>query len=331
MNALKAAFPESNRMQGYTHIVRKFISPWNRKGNGSYITQSRTKNSKWVYKEARQDINRLHHCKTKEQFECYADLMEQAWASNHELLMFKTFARQYIDNKDFNRWWYATSGLPGHVPCYNPHESHNYQLKAGFDFKGFMQGGRSMTNTIWTEFPNLIYRASEAKCDMGVAEPILDYRLMCRDGVLYSFFQEFDLVTNRRPYKEGFVCVGPAHLHHTVTEEDVKQMEQSLEGIFEKCFERLEELVMRTEMLHVIFEQRIPDGSTVWRCDCYEYYAYKWCRVAAAHQHQNRLERDATRLPDSRRAPRKKSQKEVENELISASMQKKRYHTHHTG
>ena len=132
-----------------------------------------------------------------------------------------------------------------------------------------------MTNTIWTEFPNLIYRASEAKCDMGVAEPILDYRLMCRDGVLYSFFQEFDLVTNRRPYKEGFVCVGPAHLHHTVTEEDVKQMEQSLEGIFEKCFERLEEPVMRTEMLHVIFEQRIPDGSTIWRCDCYEYYTYK--------------------------------------------------------
>jgi hypothetical protein len=75
MNALKAAFPEINRMQGYTHIVRKFISPWNRKGNGSYITHSRTKNSKWVYKEARRDINRLHHCKTKQQFECYADLM----------------------------------------------------------------------------------------------------------------------------------------------------------------------------------------------------------------------------------------------------------------
>jgi hypothetical protein len=59
-----------------------------------------------------------------------------------ELLMFKTFARQYIDNKDFNRWWYATSGLPGHVPCNNPHESHNYQVKGGFEFKGFMQGAR---------------------------------------------------------------------------------------------------------------------------------------------------------------------------------------------
>jgi hypothetical protein len=130
---------------------------------------------------------------------------------------------------------------------------------------------------------------------MGVAKPILDYRLTCRDSVLYSFFKVFGFDANRRQYRDGYVCfgVGPAHLHHTVTEEDWEVLEESLEGIFEKCFERQEELVIWTEMLHVIFEQWRYNGSTIWWCDCYKYYTYKWCQVAAAHQDCQRLERDA--------------------------------------
>ena len=328
VNSLKAAFPESKTLQCYTHIVRKFMSPKSRKQNGSYLCHSKSKDSTWLYNQARRDINRLHRCKTKEQFVMYADLMEAAWTDKGEEAMFRTFASQYIDNEDFNRWWYTASGVPGHVPDNNPHECHNYQIKGGVDFDGYAQSGRSMKNTVWTEFPSLIYSASEAKCQLSLTEPLLDYKQMCSDGVLYNFFREFDFEKNRRKYKSGYVCCGPANLDHTVTEHDIKLMEAAMNGEFEKDYTEREELVNRTEKFHVIFEKEDPRTKTkIWICDCYEYYTYKWCRVTAAHQYRNRLEVDAAKLPGGRRAAKKKSRKDVETAMIRASLERKRRQT----
>jgi hypothetical protein len=325
VNSLKAAFPESKTLQCYTHIARKFMSPKNRKQNGAYLSHSVTKDSGWLYNQARRDINRLHRCKTREQFFMYADLMEAAWTDKGEVLMFRTFASQYIDNEDFHRWWYTASGVPGHVPDNNPHECHNHLVKGGVDFDGYAQGGRSMTNTVWTEFPSLIYSASEAKCQLSLSEPLLDYKLMCSDGVLYNFFREFDFEKNRCRYGDGYVCCGPADLDHTVTEEDILLMEASLRGEFEKDYTKREELINRTEKFHVIFQKEdVKTRAKIWTCDCYEYYTYKWCRVTAAHQYKDRLEVDAAKLPGGRRATKKKSRKEVETAMIRASLDRKR-------
>jgi hypothetical protein len=152
---------------------------------------------------------------------------------------------QYINNENFYRWWYTASGVPGHVPDKNPHECHNHLVKGGVDFDGYAQvkGGRSMTNTLWTEFPGLIYSASEAKCQLSLSKPLLNYKLMCSDGVLYNFFREFDFEKNRSRYQKGYVCCGPADLDHTLTEQDILLMEASLRGKFEKDYTRQEELI----------------------------------------------------------------------------------------
>jgi hypothetical protein len=72
--------------------------------------------------------------------------------------------------------------------------------------------------------------ASVAKCQLSLSESLLDYKLMCPDGVLYIFFQEY-------------VCCGPSDLDHTVTEQDILLMEASLRGEFEKDYTHWEELI----------------------------------------------------------------------------------------
>jgi hypothetical protein len=325
VNALKKCFPGSVPLQCYSHIIRKFKLSGTRKGNGGYLKHLSGNNKPSFLNQAYKDITNLHHCKTKSQFMCYADLMQTGWTAAGEQAMAETFLRGYVDNDDYNHWWYTASGLPGCVPDNNPLESHNLQSKGGPAFPGYMQTGRNMWSTVSVEMPKLIYAATEARCNLAVEEPILNYGRMTADGVLYAFYREFSFDRNRRPYKDGFICCDIGHLNEDISDKDIADMEQSQKGIFELPYTERDLLVHRTKKFHVIKQICHLSETPLWVCDCYDYYVQKWCRISAAHQHRQMLELHAPQIPGvGGQGNAKKSKRQRDMELLRQSQREKR-------
>jgi hypothetical protein len=325
VNAIQHAFPRSPPLQCYTHIIRKFMSPDKRKGNGGYAKHlCNTRNRKFLFDVAYKDVANLHRCKTMEQFLRYGELMEEAWVANGEEEMANTFTKVYIDNEQYCHWRYNSSGIPGCVADNQPLESHQGCQKGGPNRSGLLATGSSMGVLLRQELPKLIYRMTLQKTNFKVEEPILDYEAMTADGLLFKFFREFDFEKNRFPYKEGFICCALEELHRSITEEDVQLMEDSERGIFGGDYTQREELLSRTSRFHVIKEVEKQTGVKVWTCDCYDYFLRKSCRISAAHQHRKQLERDACSIKGMKAAGNRKTSKQRDLDKINESKRKKR-------
>jgi hypothetical protein len=259
------------------------------------------------------------------QFLRYGELMEDAWADAGEHSMEKSFTKMYIDNNDFNEWRYNSSGIPGCVADNQPLESHQGCQKGGPNWSGLLSVGTSMGVTLGEQLPKLTYRMTEQKSNFKVEDPILDYKRMTADGVLYDFFREFDLTLNRRPYKGGYICCSLDYLHQPITDEDIKLMEDAELGIFSGTYLHRHELLERTRRFHIIKEKLSFDGKhKLWTCDCYDYFKKKWCRVAALHQHMDRLYLDSHRIEGTKSSGRRKSQKLIDRDMLNESKKQKR-------
>jgi hypothetical protein len=193
-----------------------------------------------------------------------------------------------------------------------------------------MQTGRNMWSTVSVEMPKLIYAATEARCNLAVEEPLLNYGRMTADGVLYAFYREFSFARNRRPYKDGFICCDIGHLNDDISDQDIADMEQSQNGIFELPYTERDLLVRRTQKFHVIKQIRHSPDTLLWVCDCYDYYVQKWCRISAAHQHRQLLELHAPQIPGmggQGNSKAKKSKRQRDMELLLQSQMEKRKKT----
>jgi hypothetical protein len=250
-------------------------------------------------------------------------LMVEAWTAVGESKMANTFVHMYVMQDDFNEWRYNSSGIPGCYPDNNPLESHNNQTKGGPHFPGLLSAGASMAVMLQAEFPRMTYSITEAKGNLLVEEPILNYNAMCADGALYEFFTEFSFERNRRPYNNGYICCSLDELHMEISDDDIRLMEQSMQGIFYGNFEVRKELLKATERFHVIWVEK-RNAQDIWTCDCRDYYRHKWCRVTAAHQHSEQLRLDAPRIQGTKSAIRRKTHKQRDMDLLNVSKKQKR-------
>jgi hypothetical protein len=282
-------------------------------------------NIKFLFDTAYNDVRNLHRCKTQAQFLRYGELMEDAWADAGEQAMERTFTKMYIDNNDFNEWRYNSSGIPGCVADNQPLESHQGCQKGGPNWSGLLSVGTSMGVTLGEQLPKLTYRMTEQKTNFKQEDPILDYKRMTADGVLYDVFREFDFTKNRRVYRGGYICCSLDHLHLPITDDDIQLMEDAELGIFSGMYSQRHQLLERTQRFHLISEKKSANGQyKMWICDCYDYFKKKWCRVAALHQHMDRLMLDSCRIQGTKSAGRRKSQKLMDRELLNESKKQKR-------
>ncbi|KAG7354516.1 hypothetical protein IV203_003872 [Nitzschia inconspicua] len=93
----------------------------------------------------------------------YWELTKESWVSKGEAKLAETFEGAYINNPDYNRWYYTSSGMHGCVPDNNPLESHNRVTKGTSDVRGLIIINRSMENALQVEFPRMIDTLSREK------------------------------------------------------------------------------------------------------------------------------------------------------------------------
>ena len=154
VNLVRDCFPNTPAFQCKPHIIRKFMMN-DKKGNGSYATHLTSWYREWMKQEAEPSVRSMHLCKTRMQRDTMLSLTKEKWEADGESKMANTFEKTYIDNNNYNQWWFSASGYHGCVPCNNGMERHNLFLKGSPNFLGQVEIGRDMYTTLTREFfPN---------------------------------------------------------------------------------------------------------------------------------------------------------------------------------
>ncbi|KAG7368906.1 hypothetical protein IV203_031649 [Nitzschia inconspicua] len=298
-NSVRAAFPGSPPLSCYPHIIRKF-KIGDRSGNGSYAAKVKNGGPMWLKTEAEEAIRRCSFCKTEQQMLKMWELTEKKWVMDGQEALAETFAKTYINNNDFNKWYYTASGQHGCVPCNNAMESHHLQMKGSKYFYGFMEHGADMRTCLTIYFVRLVYNASVSLSSPSWGLPVLDYGRASQNDDFMKFQSLLDPKVDIKEYNDGWLINDATYLATPITEDDIAKMEMALSGKMEEDAEAhvgdrdiRDILLSRTTRFHHVkrsvwtFEK---NNDVYFHCDCRDYYYTQWCFQSAYMQHREELQ-----------------------------------------
>ncbi|KAG7354328.1 hypothetical protein IV203_003684 [Nitzschia inconspicua] len=274
-NSVRAAFPGSPPLSCYPHIIRKF-KIGDRSGNGSYAAKVKNGDAQNV------GVN------------------PKKWVMDGQEALAETFAKTYINNNDFNKWYYTASGQHGCVPCNNAMESHHLQMKGSKYFYGFMEHGADMRTCLTISFVRLVYNASVSLSSPSWGLPVLDYGRASQNDDFMKFQSLLDPKVDIKEYNDGWLINNATYLATPITEDDIAKMEMALSGKMEEDAEAhvgdrdiRDILLSRTTRFHHVkrsvwtFEK---NNDVYFHCDCRDYYYTQWCFQSAYMQHREELQ-----------------------------------------
>jgi hypothetical protein len=295
VNAFKYCFPTTNLLQCYTHILRKFLHPKDRNDNGQYrkhLSNKDTQSTKWLYSTAMNDIRNLHSCRSQEQFQRYAEMVDKAWTEMGEGSLSKIFQNSYIRNDSFNKWWSTSSGVPGYSPDNNPLESFHKVLKGSKDFRGIVDQGKPYQKVINEELPRLLWWISSTRVGISSHYPILQEDTAFNDKdvreLLKGFQWDIDslTVTEQVHGIDGWLVNDWKRLNQPITSDDTKKYVRYIQGDFQMEYQNRQELVEFVNKFHHMEEISDPKLGQYFQCSCVHFYKKRYCPLAAMMQHR---------------------------------------------
>jgi hypothetical protein len=297
-----------------------------RGGNGDYKKHLSHQTCQWLSTVAQSDIRAMHQCQTREQFMQLWKLTRQAWIEFGEDKMAEIFSNSYIEDTNFNTWFYMASGIPGCVPDNNPIESHNRLVKGTPNFIGYITSGRSMTAVLNNEFPQMVNTASLERVSPCVAIPILDFDRAFKNTEFMSFWEQFDINVDAHQYRNGWLSNDIQYLSMEITDESVKRMEAALQGNLDVPVWERHEIRNATQRFHFTTWERHPhDNEEMYcSCNCYRYYYERWCYNSALFQHRQRMEKDGKRFPNSHHSQKRITRKALDQMALKEALARKR-------
>jgi hypothetical protein len=297
VNAFQYAFPTSRPLQCYTHIVRKFLCPKDRKDNGQYRVHLSNKDAntlKWLHSTALQDVRNLYKCRTKAQFLCYADLMHEGWVADGERELSEKFRESYILDEMYNKWWSTASSIPGYSPDNNPLESLNKQIKGCKDFRGIIEPGKSLQRVLNHELPKLIWWNSTERSVLTQYYPVVQEAKAFLDDRVLEIWKGFQydidvfILDSDKHGLSGYLVNDGTNLGECINTELVSKYARYLRGEYsDKDRVDLVDFVLR---YHHIEKESKPSVGTVFLCTCKEYYQSRYCPMSAVMQHRRTLQ-----------------------------------------
>lgn len=338
-NAVQHAFPNTQQLDCYTHIIRKFKVKDKRKGNGVYYKdywtgEKNIDSIEWMHDVAHSDIRNLSFCMTEEQQLLYWKKCLKPWAQKGQLRMYHIFNDSYMSNSITRSFRYNSGPLPCHPPDGNPHESFFLQVKGYQHFVGMLsRTGLDMSTVLFTEFPRIVKECSEYKTSVKDYYPL--------DNPLFAFEQEtfrtyYELfmrhktvgITNNinvREYKNGWLVNDTNRLGKPITDEVVSTYEKARYGILELTSEERSILVQSTEDLHHI--TRAADNTLhikkesrpILHCSCRDYCYKLYCHPVAIMQHHNYFELNMQQLKSRKKLKKMDKEKHEKYRLSIVS------------
>ncbi|KAG7374472.1 hypothetical protein IV203_013567 [Nitzschia inconspicua] len=325
--SVKSAFPGTIPMSCYPHIIRKFKMD-GRKGNGSYAAKRKEqKTGPWFSQEAESAIMKCSLCRTKEQMQEMWRLTKETWQRDGEGGMAETFAKTYIQDDDFSNWNYTASGLHGCVPCNNPMERHNLEIKGTADFSGLVPNRMDMLTCLTQGFVKLVFEGSKKHCCPEWGLPVLDYDRAANDDAFMKFQSLLDPKIDVKGYDGGWLINNLHYLAVPITEDDIEKMKMALEGRLEDNVslqdgqqDLRDVLLARTERFHHVKQSISLVSSpniTYYHCNCRRYYYHRWCFQSAYMQHKEKLKLLGQTIHKS---PEKNSKAARQRQVIADAM-----------
>ncbi|KAG7341522.1 hypothetical protein IV203_023474 [Nitzschia inconspicua] len=171
--------------------------------------------------------------RTKEQMQEMWRLTKETWQRDGEGAMAETFAKTYIQDEDFSNWNYTASGLHGCVPCNNPMERHNLEIKGTADFSGLVPNRMDMLTCLTQGFVKLVFEGSKKHCCPEWGLPVLDYDRAANDDAFMKFQSLLDPKVDVKEYDDGWLLNDLHYLAVPITEDDIEKMKMALEGRLE--------------------------------------------------------------------------------------------------
>ncbi|KAG7372906.1 hypothetical protein IV203_033641 [Nitzschia inconspicua] len=282
---------------------------------------SRIANStRFLYTEALQDFRNLHDCVTFAQFQKYWELAKESWVSKGEAKLAETFQSVYIDNPDYNQWYYTSSGIHGCVPDNNPPESHNGATKGTSDVRGLIIINRSMQNTLQVEFPRMIDTLSKERIIPNTDfHPTLDVTLAFSNNNFLKLLEEYLADGTTVQYNGGWLVNDTEFLGEPITPQSISSYETSLLGVFHGSYTQRREFVTNTNRYHHVLPATTKNGVPVHVCSCRHYWLHRWCYASWYIQHKDTLKNDSQTIVPKRKA----SKKLTESQRVSLAIQQK--------
>ncbi|KAG7366758.1 hypothetical protein IV203_029428 [Nitzschia inconspicua] len=251
VNSFKEVFEDSTPLQCYVHIIRKFENPeTSRPTNGRYrdhLSIKDANSTRFLYTEALQDVKNLHDCVTFAQFQKYWELTKQSWVARGESKLAATFEDMYINNPDYNHWYYTSSGIPGCVPDNKPLESHNGITKGTSNVGGLIIINTSMHRTLQVEFPKMIDTLSRERINPNTQEhPTLNVSLAFSNNNFLKLREVYWKDGTAIQYNGGWLVNDTSCLGDTITPELVSGYESALRGDLPLLYSERQKLVSST-------------------------------------------------------------------------------------
>jgi hypothetical protein len=310
-NSFKRAFPGSLLMQCYAHILRKFRIDERREHNGAY--RQFVNNMTFLNKIAIEDVRRLHRCRTKVMFLAFAAFVIEAWIAEGEAKLASVFRKSYINDDDFNNWFYCCSGIHGCVPQNNSLERTNLEVKGNSLITGLMKLGRSMTNTFHVEFPKMVYHHSTERIGVTRTYLVLDAeKAVNREAMEY--LNVFKAKVDAVKYNEGWLLNSTSALGTEITAERIEQCQKVLAG---GKVDGINHTTRWTYFSYVdslcyVCEEEVESNFEKVKChvcSCESFWKQTSCPHAVWFQHPKALAIKGYKIPVKRRGRLVKQQK----------------------
>ena len=302
-NIFEIAFPLTQFMQCYTHILRKLSVG---QGNGAYSTLLKDKDFR---AQAATDVKLLHHCLTHEQFQKMSEFVNEAWAEVGETKLLNRFFKSYINDEKFNHWYVGSSSVLGYHPDNNPTESTMRIIKGTRQFFGLVIAGQDTTSMVTTEFPQLIFKSSHDR--VGVETKV---QLQHEDTVfnaksklyaeLVAYHKQFRESLDSYPISETddsieYLVNTEQNLSNIITSFNYQTYCDSLEGISQLSFKDRNTFA-DTVSNYCKVVGKFDGEKWTYHGSCSKYRRTLYCPHAAVFQYKEKLKDFGAPIPQHR-------------------------------
>ena len=127
-------------------------------GNGAYSAIA--KSHDFLTSKAKDDVRSLHRCLSRPMFHCLALMIRDAWETESEDALAKTFFDSYVNAVKYNVWNCSAAGIVGCSPSNNCNERSTLSIKGSKTEEGLCQTGKNVGKMLNLEWPKIIYKRS---------------------------------------------------------------------------------------------------------------------------------------------------------------------------
>lgn len=325
VSPIKYVFPGTTPLQCYAHIHRKFqgMDPCTNAAT-DYVKYVKG-DTRWLPDVALEDLHTMYLSPTMPCFVCVSSIEREAWVRLHDQQrVVDVFFPRYVDDPDYNKWYYSASGLHGCEPMNNVLECFNKLSKGSGLQYGMFDPHTTLGILVHQQLPELVSRCWPKYIGVERNYPICDLDQLMQ----MSEFTEVFGIYKREIHCQ---CLDPdtdqqAHDYDTskansllvvdfrnkafrecisngcFPKEEAYQYSDLLRGICHILPENRYKIRHLLTMFHVM--HRVPHpynpGQTVFRCNCVYYFKKNYCIMSAVETHYNEAKHRLTKMPKTK-------------------------------